>query len=52
MKKIPIFQIFRRNFFQKVLMKIDEMEDVFLNLANFDFTFYLEPKSIDQDIKS
>ena len=34
-KKNPICQIFHRNFFQKDLMKIDKMVDVFLNLTNF-----------------
>ena len=34
-KKNSIWQIFHQNFFQKVLMKIEEMANVFLNLANF-----------------
>jgi hypothetical protein len=35
MKKKRIFQIFHQKKNQKVLMKIEEMADVFLNSANF-----------------
>ena len=34
-KKITISEIFHQKKNQKVLMKIDEMADVFLNSANF-----------------
>jgi hypothetical protein len=34
-KKKTICQIFHQNKFQKVLMKIEEMVDVFLNSDNF-----------------
>ena len=35
LKKNPICQIFHQKKIKKVLMKIEEMVDVFLNLANF-----------------
>jgi hypothetical protein len=34
-QKKTIYQIFHQKKFQKVLMKIEEMVDVFLNSANF-----------------
>ena len=34
-KKITIYQIFHKKKIQKVLMKIEEMADIFLNSANF-----------------
>ena len=37
---------------QNLLMKSDEMADVFLNLATCIFYFYYEPKNIDLGVKS
>jgi hypothetical protein len=54
-KKKTICKIFHQNKIQKVLMKIEEMADIFLNLANFaphDFLTLAPPSSYALKLKA